>query len=128
MTVAAFAPVVKVVVVARTVNIRVESVRARELAALPGTNGIGLATAGGFAFAVAHHHECRVAIFAGLNAVLAGAQNGKRLVRRVHFKNFVAVKPLHANAERSFRELDLHGTIVQVEERKASVAVQADGR
>ena len=117
------APIIKVIVLARVVNISRKCIRTGERAALPGMNGIGLAATCSFSLAATHDHERGVSIFAGLKAVLAGTQDGKRLIGRIHFKYLVAAEPLHADIESSFRELDLNGAVVQVEEGKASAAV-----
>ena len=87
-----------------------------------------MATSGSFALAGTHDYIRGISISACLNAVATGAQDSKRLIGGIHFKDFIAVESPHANIDRSFRELDLNGTVVQVEERKTSAVIQADGR
>ena len=58
---------------------------------------------------------------------MASVEHRQIVVVITRCKDFVAPEPLHANIECSFRELDLNGAVVQVEEGKACAAVQADG-
>jgi hypothetical protein len=58
--------------------------------------------------------------------VLAGTQDGERLIRRIDFKNLIAVQPQHANVQRTRRKFDLRRSIVEVEERHSSLTIQAN--
>ena len=86
-------------------------------------NRVDLAATGRFALTAAHGHECGVSVFTGLNAVLAGAQDGKRLIGCIHLKGFAATEPLHAEIQRPYRKLDLNGPVIQVKKREAGAGV-----
>ena len=126
--IAAVTPIIEVITVARVVDIRIELIGSGEGAALTRSHGVGLASSGCFALAVAHDHIRGGSVFASLKPVTAGPQDGKCLVGCIHLKNLVAIEPPHADIDCSFREFDLSGAVVQVEEGKASAAVQANRR
>jgi hypothetical protein len=69
-----------------------------------------------------------IAVLAGFNPVLSRLQDGKCPIRSVYFKNFVAVHPTHTDVERPLGELNLNGSVIQVQEGKTRVVAQANRR
>jgi hypothetical protein len=122
------APIVEVIGVASGGDLSVQRIRAGKRAALSGINAVSPATAGHFSLALPDGHHGRDPVCTGLNTVLARLRNGKRLIRRIYFENFVAAQPAHPEIERSLRELYLHCAVVQVEKGKASIGIQANDR
>ena len=79
------------------------------------------AAAGGVAFScrTVTDVDCR---WVDVNAVFAGALQGESNVGRVDFKGVAAIEPAHVHVQRTFRELDLHGAIVEIQEGDAGLA------
>src|ERR1700687_224830 len=127
MAVAGISPVGKFIVAAGADDFGSDGVRAGKCPSFAGMNRIGLAAAGRFAFSAPYRHKRRVSVFAGLHTILTGSQDGKRLIGRVHFKDFAVVEPLDTNVESSLRELKLDCAVVKIEEGETCAAIQPDG-
>ena len=87
---------------------------------------IGLAVAGGLAFALAQADDRRAAIFTGVQPVASGLVNRERQVGSIHLVGVVLVEAAHTNVDRARRKLHLHGMVIQVQERNAGVFAQAN--
>ena len=92
-----------------------------ECASLPGAQVVGLAIAGGLAFAHADAHHCVAAVRTRLHAIAARLHDRERLVRRIDLEGVVLVEPAYRNIDRAGSQLDLNRIVIQVQERDAAV-------
>ena len=83
--------------------------------------------AGGIAFTRAHADGRGVAVGIDVDAVFTGALQREGQVRRVDLKIVAAFEAAHRNVHRTLRQLNLHGAIVEIQERDARLAANANG-
>src|SRR5258708_1754322 len=120
-------PVVKIVIVnADPLDVGVELVGPSKRADFTRMNGVSSATTGDFAFAVADNDDGGVTCFVDVNLVIAGTKNRKSQVRRIDFESFVVVQTAHPHVNGALSDADLRHTVVEIQERKASVAGETD--
>ncbi len=89
------------------------------------THGLHLVVRSRLALAAAHRNQCARAVFVDVDAILAGAQQGERHLRRVDLKAFLIAEPAQAHAQGAGGNLHLRHGIAQVDESEISAAVQA---
>jgi hypothetical protein len=126
--VALISPVVELILLPNVVDFRVQSIGAAESALLSGVHREGFAVAGGLTLTFAHADYCVAAVFAGLEPIAPRLINRKSLVGSVDLEDIVTGQPAYSNIQRSGCELDLHGAIIQVKKRHASIFGQPNRR
>ena len=84
--------------------------------------------AGHFRVTGTHGHGRGVVVSVGVDAVLAGAKQGNRDIRRIHLKGLVIGELPEADVQRAIGEAQLHRAVVQVEDRHGGARRHADGR
>jgi hypothetical protein len=93
---------------------------------LAGVQGVGLAVARGLAPPVAQIDDGGAAVFTSVQPVVSRLGNRERQVRCIDFEGIVLVQLAHTNVDRTGRELELYGVVIQVQERDAGVFAQAN--
>src|SRR5260370_4629093 len=127
VAVAIVTPMVEVILVrAEALNVGVELVDPSERAGFPSMNGISGAAAGDFAFAIANGHDSGIACFIDVDLVAAGTKHRESNIGRIDFESFVIFEPPHTHVKSAFGDADLRRTVVEIQERKASVAGKAN--
>ena len=86
----------------------------------------GPTIAGRFSFAPPHRNYGFVRVRIDIEAVVAGLQNGKRLVRSVNLVALVVVKAANVQVERALVQLQLNAVFVDVSERQTAFRVDPD--
>src|SRR5260370_36232727 len=120
-------PVAEVILVrAKPLNVGVELINPSERAGFPSMNGISGAAAGDFAFPVANGHDSGVAGFIDVDLVAAGTKHRESKIGRIDFESFVVFEPPHTHVKSAFGDADLRRTVVEIQERKASLAAKAN--
>src|SRR6266576_469603 len=84
------------------------------------------AAACGLAFSFTHGEVRGLAVGIDVEAVFTGALHRKREVRRVDFEGIAAVKSSNVDAQRTLRELNLHGAVVNVQKRNSGFTRETD--
>src|SRR3977135_22540 len=84
------------------------------------------AAASGLAFSFTHGEVRGLAVGIDVEAVFTGALHREREVRRVHFEGIAPVESSYVDAQRTLRELNLHGAVVKVQERNAGFTRETD--
>jgi hypothetical protein len=79
-----------------------------------GMDGNRLAVGGGFGIASADGHDGRVAGFIYIDAIIPGAKQREGKLRRIDLDSFIVGEAPQADVQRSSRELNLRGLIVQI--------------
>jgi hypothetical protein len=128
--VAFFAPVVEIVAVTpvNLIDIGREDICTGQRSSLFGLDRICTTRSARLSFSISHSHDRAGSVFTGLQTIVPGLQNRKRLIGRIHFEDFVSLKASHADAQRTSRELNLNRAIIEVQKRETGVAVQTDCR
>src|SRR5437879_5358459 len=111
--VAFLAPIVERVafVFIHLVDIGREAIGAAQRSSLAGLDRVATAVAACLSFAFPHLHNRAASIFAGLEAIFAGPQNGKCLVGSIHFEDFLFAEPSHAETECAGVEMNVNGMV-----------------
>src|SRR5712692_9657713 len=118
----------KVVFIAHTLDVGIKLIGTGKNAGLIGTHNKRLSAAGDFALAVANNDDGRVTRLIHIDSVSAGAGGIESQVRRIDFKNFVTTQTSNTNPQRTFGDLQLSGSIIEVQKRKASAGAESNRR
>src|SRR6267142_5124022 len=84
------------------------------------------AAASGLAFSFTHGEVRGLAVGIDVKAVFTGALYREREVWRVDFEGIAAVESSNVDAQRTLRELNLHGAVVKVQKRHAGFTRETD--
>ena len=125
---ALISPVVELIRLADVVDFRVQCLGAAEGTLLSSMQRKRLSVAGGFTLTFAHADYCVGAIFAGLQPIAPRLVDRKSLVGCVDLEDIVTVQPAYPDIQCSRCQLDLHGAIIQVKKRHASIRGQPNRR
>jgi hypothetical protein len=90
---------------------------------LVGANAHGRPTAGGLAFAAPYCDHSFVGVRIYIEAVVSRLLHGERLVRRVHFIDFVVIQPAHVQVQCALVQLQLHGVLADIGQGQAGFGV-----
>ena len=91
-----------VIVVAKSLNVRVKLVGAGKRAGFPRMHGISRAATGDFALAFADNHESGIACFVDVDLVVARTKDRESKVRCIDFERFVRFETPHAHVKGAF--------------------------
>ena len=119
--VASFRPTIERIGLADLFDIGIERIGAAESAGLSAVQRIGLPVAGGLAFAFADGNDGVAAIFAGINAVVAGLSDRKCQVRGIDLEIIAVVEPAHGEADGARSKLNLYGVVIEIEKRESRI-------
>ena len=120
-------PVVKLIRVADLLQLRAQLRGTAKRHALSRMDGVFLPVPGRGSFSFPNRYDCVVAILGSFNPVPPGLKRSQRLVGSVDLKDVVPVQSTHAHVHRARSQLDLHGAIVKIQERKTSIGCQVNG-
>ena len=95
---------------------------------LTGDDGVGKTAARNLATAVPYVGDGLTSVFIHIHPVLPGLQHAERDVRRVDLVIVLVVDMTYVQNERSLRQADLRGVIIEGEKGDSGLRAQANGR
>ncbi len=113
--ISAMTPVIEVVRVIDLLHIDVERVGPAECGSLPALQFVSLTAPGGLGGAIADADHGVASVGAGLDAIVPGLEDGKRLVGRVDLEVVIFADPPHRNIDRARGQLDLNRVVIQIQ-------------
>src|SRR5690349_5973403 len=108
-------PAFKVVFIANAFDVGIQLIGTSKDAGLIGMHNIRLPASGDFALTVANHYHGRVACLIHIDSINARPRGVESQVWCIDLKNFATLQAADANPQRSFSELQLGGSVIEVQ-------------
>jgi hypothetical protein len=119
-------PLVKVVKTRRSVSIHRHRRAIGKSHLLTCVDANGRAATSRLTLASPHRDHGLIVVRIYVEAVVSRLLHGERLVGRVHFIDFVVIKPAHVQVQRALVQLQLHGVLTDVGQGQAGLGVDAN--